>query len=414
MLGKKQREKRVEKQVFLLCTEGILENIMETLCAQFGIRDEGAGNTLSLHNQDIEIQIMTVTAELGEEAGKFLKEQKQGAWAHFLQVPTAGGKETDKKINVLHQIRKTQGFCSVKYSYLEENGAEKEQQIFGMLTGVLEPLRGLLLQAGQGEDCLFSAAGKLVLSDQGRSQVDSFMPYIDRALIEAPKEGISEEQMMRRAKSRAVLDQKEIYVTEWYPYIEKLSDAKIRTGEEIAGRMMALLSVALYSECLLGEGMSVEEAREFVREKVLTPFGVEPFLSPAERSYLDNPKPDEQEMTAFSWQYENLYVMEWALGLIEELDFPDHICDVPLVVRTVRQFEDRKELLEAAKPRSGAELLDACDLIFCLDWACVDARIYGLSAPAGMDGGVTMERHKSLNWLVGSEGADWDDVQTNT
>ena len=63
--------------------------------------------------------------------------------------------------------------------------------------------------------------------------------------------------------------------------------------------------------------MSVEEAREFVREKVLTPFGVEPFLSPAERSYLDNPKPDEQEMTAFSWQYENLYVMEWALGLIE-------------------------------------------------------------------------------------------------
>jgi len=404
----------MEKQVFLFCMEGTLETIMEMLCRQFGIRNEGLGNTLNLHNQDIEMQIMAVTAQMGDEARKFLEEQKQGAWAHFLQVQTAEGRETDKKINVLHQLRKTEGFCSVKYSYADEEEEEKERQIIGRLTGVLETLKGLLLQVGQGEDCLYNAEGILVLSDQGRSQVDTFIPYMNRALIEAPKEGISKEQMERRAKSRVIVEQKGIYVTEWYPYIERLSDAKIRTGEEIAGRMMALLSVALYSECLLDEGMSTEEAGAFVKEKVLEPFGVNAFLSPAEKAYLDNPKPEEKEMAAFSWQYENLYVMEWALGLVEELDFPDHICDVPLVVRTVRQFDNMKELLEAAKPRSGAELLDACDLIFCLDWACVDARIYGLSAPAGMDGGVVMERHKSLNWLVGSEGADWDDVETNT
>ena len=39
-------------------------------------------------------------------------------------------------------------------------------------------------------------------------------------------------------------------------------------------------------------------------------------------------------------------------------------------------FTNREELLAGAKPRSGAELLDAYDLIFCLDWACVDAGVY--------------------------------------
>lgn len=57
----------------------------------------------------------------------------------------------------------------------------------------------------------------------------------------------------------------------------------------------------------------------------------------------------------------------------------------------------------------------AMELILCLDWACVDTRIHRLPSPAGLDGGVTVERHKSLNWPVGSEErADWDDVGTNT
>ena len=80
-----------------------------------------------------------------------------------------------------------------------------------------------------------------------------------------------------------------------------------------------------------------------------------------------------------------------------------------------RNFRSRREILEAAKPRSAKELLDACDMIFCLDWACTDTRMRDLPAPAGMDGGVVFERHKALNWLVGAgEKADWDHVPVDT
>ncbi|MFQ8776659.1 MAG: DUF4272 domain-containing protein [Roseburia sp.] len=51
---------------------------------------------------------------------------------------------------------------------------------------------------------------------------------------------------------------------------------------------------------------------------------------------------------------------------------------------------------EAAKPRAG--LLDACDMIFCLDWACTDTRM-GSSRAGGKDGSVVFKR-KALNWLV--------------
>lgn len=52
----------------------------------------------------------------------------------------------------------------------------------------------------------------------------------------------------------------------------------------------------------------------------------------------------------------------WALGFVEDLFFPDHICDVP--------------------------------------------------ASAGMDGGVVMERHRALNWLI--SGDEWDEVDLST
>ena len=82
------------------------------------------------------------------------------------------------------------------------------------------------------------------------------------------------------------------------------------------------------------------------------------------------------------------------------------------MTRTMREHDSIEKLLKGAKLRSVGELLDAADMIFRLDWACVDTRIHGLPAPAGMDGGVVMERHKALNWLIC--GDDWDEVDIST
>lgn len=100
--------------------------------------------------------------------------------------------------------------------------------------------------------------------------------------------------------------------------------------------------------------------------------------------------------------------------LAGELPYPDQICDVPLTVRLLASMESLDAIIKAAKPRSTGELLDAADLICCLDWACVDARIYSLPAPGKLDSGVVMERHKALNWLIRDGEKDWDNVDIST
>jgi hypothetical protein len=65
-----------------------------------------------------------------------------------------------------------------------------------------------------------------------------------------------------------------------------------------------------------------------------------------------------------------------------------------------------------ARVRSRDEILDEMDLIYRLDWACVDARLNDLAAPTGVQAGVVMERHKTLKWLISGE--NWDEVDLST
>ena len=97
----------------------------------------------------------------------------------------------------------------------------------------------------------------------------------------------------------------------------------------------------------------------------------------------------------------NLWMMEWALGLTDELPWPDQICDVPRTVQIMRAHSTMKELEQAARLRSRQELLDQADLIYRLHWCCVSARLKGCAAPQGLDEGVVMERHRALFWLAG-------------
>ena len=107
--------------------------------------------------------------------------------------------------------------------------------------------------------------------------------------------------------------------------------------------------------------------------------------------------------------------MEWALGITVDLGFPNQICDVKKAVQLLSDCHKVEDILDISHPKNNKELLDTCDLVFCLDWACTDARIHKLPMPSGMDGGVVMERHKALNWLIGTNSAaPWDNVETNT
>ena len=211
-----------------------------------------------------------------------------------------------------------------------------------------------------------------------------------------------------------LLQKKHVYVTPWLPLLAERAEEPGRTVEEVCGRAAALLILSLYSECRVGEHMSYEESREFV-DPIIEGYGAEGFFSPDEKAYLDDPNSTEQTQIQYAWQYENLWVMEWALGLTDDLFWPTRICDVPESVRIMREYPSMEALTAAARLRPRKELLDQADLIYRLHWACVDARVMGMPAPQELEEGVVMERHRALFWLAGcDEMCGWDDVDLST
>jgi uncharacterized protein DUF4272 len=70
-------------------------------------------------------------------------------------------------------------------------------------------------------------------------------------------------------------------------------------------------------------------------------------------------------------------------------------------------------LFADAKLRPLPEILEHADRIYRYRWALVDARLNGRKV-RGLDDDVALERHQALNWLIGYNGAEWDDVTTDT
>ena len=76
--------------------------------------------------------------------------------------------------------------------------------------------------------------------------------------------------------------------------------------------------------------------------------------------------------------------------------------------RSSQQFVDQARL------RPAAQILDQAHRIYRYHWAVRDAELESRPVPAGLNPGVTMERHQALNWLIGYLGQDWDNVSADT
>lgn len=395
----------MEGRLYLLLVEQELEPVMGGFCEAFGVEYRGGGNTLQVGNSSVKVSVTVVTKEM-EEPKDFFKNQIQAIWGHFHGVETD---YADHKLNMLYQVQASGAFAIVEYVYADDD-AVQEEMLLDQMAAVLQRLDGLLL-TGDGARILDRDL-RLVLSDEGDSGVESFFPA-ERRVPPDFFAGAPAERVERRNRSVNLLQSLGIYVTGWLPLIEGEEEANFRSAEEVALRAAALLSVSLHAEVLMTQNMDVEEARAY-SSGVTETYGCEEAFSPNEKAFLENDAPEEREGIRFSWQYECLYVMLWALGLIDKLSFPDRICDVGAAVRIMNDYDSLEKLVEASALRTHNELLDEADLIYRMDWGCVDARIKSLPMPRSLEGGVVMERHKCLNWLIGSENADWDDVDVST
>lgn len=222
------------------------------------------------------------------------------------------------------------------------------------------------------------------------------------AKIPYPKDAID-----RRDRNTAFLRQCGIIVPEHLPPVISEGEVTLQRPYETARRMLALFVAAVYGEsCATDRSISTAE----LQKNWPIAFAA---LSPEEREFVSNPNPSQDQIPIFTWRYEALTLLEWALGLMDTLPFPSTICDVPLAARTAS--ENNSDLfVQNARLRPTWEILDALDLHYRLNWAATEARVRETAGPNNIDPGVVQERHHALNWLIRFENAEWDDVDTPT
>lgn len=198
-----------------------------------------------------------------------------------------------------------------------------------------------------------------------------------------------------------------MHVPSHLPPLVSEPELRLRTPQEVAGRALALFVVAVRAESIAtNEAISFAEIQERFPQAIA-------YFSPNEDAFLGEDSPSSSTNTQFSWRYESLFLLQWALGLSESLPFPSTICDVPAVARTALETST-ENFPQRALLRSASEILDALDLHYRLHWLVRQAQIEEKAFPAGLNEGVILERHYALNWLVRFEDNDWDDVDTPT
>jgi len=337
---------------------------------------------------------------------ELVKVQTVGMQNYFAQV-----KSKNKKLHegVLNQISVFNGIVGT--GFLINDDEHRTNAIINTLFIIAKDINAIILMPDMS---LYTGEGKLLFSLEGKSDYKEYTPIGNSDFLDQGKKE-TKEDIKRKECSFAILKEKDI------PYIPHLraammeKDAKIRSIEEIAKRLFAIFAVCVYSEARSSDE-TWESAQEYI-EKVneILKGGFKKILSPSEKKYLSVKKPTRQDIVKFGWRYEGCNVLLWALGFLDELVYPDTICDVPAIAKILWKQKSIDSFIKKAKLRTNKEILDAADLTLRYDWACVDARIKKHENPAGLDGGVVYERHYTFNWLIGANNnADWDNISTDT
>lgn len=207
----------------------------------------------------------------------------------------------------------------------------------------------------------------------------------------------------RKARSMAQLTAEAVPCHEFLPVIDTEATATRRSEKEVADRALGAMIAAIKGETRDNDLIA----------KVIAQYRAEDCFTPEERSFLDAETPDDADCVKFAWRYEGVHVLLWALGFYPAMPYPADIVHAAEIAQLFRRL-GREGVEAQAKLRPQSEILDAADLIYRYNWACVNARANGQIPPSNLDSGVVYERHYALNWLIGYLDQGWDEITTDT
>ena len=178
-------------------------------------------------------------------------------------------------------------------------------------------------------------------------------------------------RLTRKERTEKFLEEKRIKINYNLPRIESEKDTTIRNPKEIAQRVVVLA----VTNMVAFSGMTGQQAIAYLKQ-----YDVWKYVTDDEKSFLENPTPERKNQA--SWKCEGIWVLMWSLGAINELLFPDKMCDlnsIPGERYPIGPNKDPNEFINrVVNSRTKTEILDANDLYYRINWACVDARLNGL------------------------------------
>lgn len=221
---------------------------------------------------------------------------------------------------------------------------------------------------------------------------------------------MTEKSIARKNKSIEKLKELGIAYLDTLPTIEDSSEVTLRSLDEICQRAIACL-LSTQIACDISENNDYNESKQLF-SSLLKNYGVENNLLYKEKKLFAGSY-QEQDVIDIVWTYETYWALIWALGLIDNIEYPTTICDCQKAITIVGDCQSYDEFKSKCHLRDIEEILDMLDLHYRYHWACVEKSINPETSIGKLNSDVVIERRRGLEWLI-SQKQDWNDIQLNT
>ena len=222
--------------------------------------------------------------------------------------------------------------------------------------------------------------------------------------------------MTRKEQSEAILRTHQIKIN---PHLPEMGKTEIKAPEVLLRRALTALLTAQVAIDAAEDNEVVASALFF--RGILRRFGLEQELTPDEAKFFALADPPSEpvpqsDAVQMTWRIEMCIPLFWACGLIPgELNYPDTVADCTELIGRINECSDFDALMQLVSMRPADEILDHADLIYRMDWACVDAMIRNVPVSGGLSYDIVAERHKGFNWMISAfDAEDWDNVKAHT
>ncbi len=188
-------------------------------------------------------------------------------------------------------------------------------------------------------------------------------------------------------------------------YVFGMSEIRIRPPEEVAKRVVVLLGIF--------QAATGREKKEII--EILKGNNLWEKTSEIEKKFLLSHSEDTKfEAIQFGWRSETVFILLWALKLVEQEEIPVDETNLDLIIDLLKDSEYYKKIdIKNAQLRNSDEILRLLDQIQIINSELRDASINNKKPPYNYHPSIIYEWNYALNWLVRIN-ESWDYITTDS